>query len=160
MQKERKGKLVGKVVILALAGAIIVGTVIGVVGIMEVKNTYLNMVKEELHVACVQADSEFSSVWDGDWGYEDANLTKGEEEVYEEYVEIMEENKKLTDLEYTIFYGNTRAATTLKDASGNYLVGTTASDAVVNEVITQGQDSYKQNLDIGGKKYYGYYTPL
>ncbi len=160
MKKERKGKLVGRVVLLSVAFAVIVGVIIGVLGIVEVKNTYFNMVQEELRVACVQAESEFTNVWDGEWRYDDATLTKGEEEVYDEYLEIMESAKALTGLEYTIFYGDTRACTTLKDGSGNYLVGTTASAAIVEEVIKQGHDAYKQNLDIGGVKFYGYYTPL
>ena len=168
MKKERKGKLVGRVVLFSVVFAGAVGAIIGALGIVEVKNTYFNMVQEELRVACVQADSEFTNVWDGDWSYVDGAvckrvivcldvrngiLTKGEEEVYDEYLEIMESAKALTGLEYTIFYGDTRACTTLKDGSGNYLVGTTASAAIVEEVIKQGHDAYKQNLDLGGVKF-------
>ena len=160
MNKTRKGRLVGKVVFLAVMCAIVVGSAIGIVGIVEVRNTYLGMVKEELHTACIQADSEFSSMWDGDWAYDGETLTKGGEEVYEEYYESMVSMKEETNLEYTIFYGDTRAVTTLTDTSGNSMVGTTASAAIVDEVIKGGNTAYRTNLNIGGIDFYGYYAPL
>ncbi|MCR5641283.1 MAG: methyl-accepting chemotaxis protein [Lachnospiraceae bacterium] len=160
MKRERKGHLVGKVIALAVACAVAVGMLIGIVGIVEVRTTYLNMTEEELRAACMQADSEFTKMWDGDWAYDGGVLTKGGQEVYEEYAETLEELKSQTDLEYTIFYNDTRAVTTLKDSSGQLMIGTTASQAVVSEVIGSGKNVYRQNLDIGGIDYYGYYAPM
>lgn len=140
--------------------AVVVGAAIGVTGIIKVRQTYLATVKEELHTACVQADSEFSSMWDGDWAYDGQTLTKGGEDVYEEYRGTLYALKAETSLEYTIFYGDTRAITTLTDESGKEMVGTTASAAIVDEVVNRGQNAYRTDLNIGGVSYYGYYTPL
>lgn len=159
--KERKGHLVGKVVSLAVIFSGIAAAILVIVGIFEVRSTYLNLIEEELHVSVMQADSEFSSMWDGDWAYNDGIITKGEEEVYDEYLEAMLELKKETNIDYTIFYGDTRAVTTLKKADGSdYLINTQAAPAVVEAVINQGKTAYKPNITIEGQKYYGYYAPL
>ena len=160
MKKERKGQLVGRVVVLSLVCAIVVGVIIGMVGILEVRTTYLNMVQEELHTACIQANSEFDSMRDGDWAYENGELTKGGEPVYEEYTDTVNEMKAETNLQYTIFYNDTRVVTTLKDESGKEMIGTTASSDVVQKVVGAGEDVYAQGLDIGGVSYYGYYLPI
>ncbi|MBO6109002.1 MAG: methyl-accepting chemotaxis protein [Eubacterium sp.] len=65
-----------------------------------------------------------------------------------------------TDLQVTIFYGDTRYATSLKDESGNRMVGTQASADVVDAVINKGEDYSTYNLDIGGINYYAYYIPI
>ncbi|MCR5581552.1 MAG: methyl-accepting chemotaxis protein [Pseudobutyrivibrio sp.] len=158
---ERKGKLVGKVVLISVICAAIVASCVAIIGIYELRTTYMGMTEEELHVSATQAESEFSMMWDGDWAYDDAVLTKGGEPVYDEYIETIEKLKSETNLEYTIFYGDTRAVTSIKSQdTGEYVVGTTASAAVVDQVIGKSQDMYSTNLNIEGGKYYGYYTPI
>ncbi|MCR5641282.1 MAG: methyl-accepting chemotaxis protein [Lachnospiraceae bacterium] len=158
--KQRKGQLVGKVVLLAVISAALVGLAIGMVGIVEVRSSYLNMTEEELRAACVQAESEFQSMWDGDWSYDGNTLCKGEQDVTEEYTETMEQLKAQTNLDYTIFYNDTRAVTTMKDKQGVSMVKTTADAGVVQDVVGAGKSLYKQNISIGDIRYFGYYMPL
>ncbi|MBP5266371.1 MAG: methyl-accepting chemotaxis protein [Lachnospiraceae bacterium] len=160
MKKERKGQLVKKVVVLAVASAILVGLIIGIVGIVSVRSTYLSMVQEELHSAAAQADSEFTSMWDGPWAYEDGVITKGGEEVYEEYLTTMEGLKEETGLDYSIFYQDQRVITTLRDEKGNYILDEKASASVVEEVIKKKSTAYHTDLTFGGVPFYGYYSPL
>lgn len=160
MVKERKGKLIGKIVTLAVVCAAIVATAIALIGIFEIRSTYLDMVKELLHASVVQADSEYTKMWDGDWTYEDGVIKKGGEEVYDEYLATMEETKAETGLDYTIFYNDTRVVTTLKNASGAYLTNTQASAEIVSKVVGSGQNVYNSKLNIEGMHYYGYYVPM
>ncbi|MCR5785064.1 MAG: methyl-accepting chemotaxis protein [Eubacterium sp.] len=158
---KKKGSIVGRVVIISSVMAAIIAMVISLVGILGIRNVYLSLIEEELKAATELSDSEFSYMWDGDWAYEDGVLTKGGQEVYDEYLETILENKELTNLDYTIFFGDTRAVTSIKDAdSGEYVVGTTASEEVVQTVINGGENAYMPNIIIQGEKYYGYYTPL
>lgn len=62
--------------------------------------------------------------------------------------------------EITFFYGNTRRATTIRDESGNRLVGTLADQAIVNKVISQGEVYKSSDVAINGTTYYGYYMPV
>ncbi|MCR5717033.1 MAG: methyl-accepting chemotaxis protein [Lachnospiraceae bacterium] len=158
--KKHDGKLIRKVMVMSVGIAVVIALILTVMGIIKIKGTYLDMAEEELRVAAVQYESQITSTWDGDWAYENEDLSKGGVSVTEEYLELMTDLKADTNLEYTIFYGNTRVVTTLKDESGEYLVGTTASDKVVETVYRNGQDYMAENIVISGEKYYGYYVPL
>ena len=159
--KQRKGKLIGRVVTVSLIEAAVGCLILTFIGIREVRATYLDMVEEELHTAVTIADSEFANMWDGDWEYENGVLTKGDEEVYEEYLATMEELKSKTNLEYTIFYGDERAVTTIKKQGANeYFINSKASQEVVDTVIKGKTTLYKPGLTIEGNNYYVYYSPL
>ncbi len=67
--------------------------------------------------------------------------------------------KDKTGLEITIFYGDTRVASTLTDSNGNRITGT-ASEEVVNTVLKNGEIFYNDNLTIAGKQYTSMYIPL
>ncbi len=158
--KAKKGHMIGRIMAIATVAAAIGGIILTVVGIREVRSTYMEMTEELLRTAVVQADSEFTKMWDGDWTYEDGELKKGGEPVYEEYLDTMEHLKEETSLEYTIFYNDTRVVTTLRSAGGDYLLNTTASAEVVSDVVGSGKILYKPNITIEGTKFYGYYMPM
>ncbi|MCR5791846.1 MAG: methyl-accepting chemotaxis protein [Lachnospiraceae bacterium] len=161
MKQEKKKQLIRRIVVIAVLCASVAQTVIALVGILKLRGTYKDMTQELLKTAALQANSEFSKMWDGDWAYENGELTKGGEKVHDEYEETLDDLKKETGLEYTIFYGNTRRVTTLLSAeTGARLEDTTASDVVVNEVINQGHEFYSTTLNIEGKPFYGFYSPL
>ena len=107
--KQRKGKLIGQVVGISCIAAAVGCIILSIIGMKEVKDTYLDMTEEELHTAVTIANSEFTNMWDGDWDYKDSVLTKGGEPVYDECLTTMEKLKADTNLEYTIFYNDTRA---------------------------------------------------
>ena len=159
--KQRKGKLIGKVVGISCIAAAVGCIILSIIGMKEVKDTYLDMTEEELHTAVTIANSEFTNMWDGDWDYKDSVLTKGGEPVYDEYLTTMEELKADTNLEYTIFYNDTRAVTTLKkQGTDEYFINTQASAEVVNTVIKGNKVLYKPDMTIEGHQYYVYYSPL
>jgi methyl-accepting chemotaxis protein len=61
----------------------------------------------------------------------------------------------------TILYGDTRMATSLISAeTGKRIVGTKASDVVVETVLNQGQEYESTDLTINEEDYYAYYVPL
>ena len=159
--KQRKGKLIGQVVGISCIAAAVGCIILSIIGMKEVKDTYLDMTEEELHTAVTIANSEFTNMWDGDWDYKDSVLTKGGEPVYDEYLTTMEELKADTNLEYTIFYNDTRAVTTLKkQGTDEYFINTQASAEVVNTVIKGNKVLYKPDMTIEGHQYYVYYSPL
>ena len=90
----------------------------------------------------------------------DGMVFKGNQQVSENY-EIPDSIKKNTGVDITIFYGDTRVSTSLTDAkTKERLVGTKASDEVVEKVLKQGKEYSDTELEINGKAYYAYYIPL
>ena len=64
------------------------------------------------------------------------------------------------DVDLTLFKGDTRFLTSIKDDSGKRIEGTKASDAVIQTVINEGKEFYSDDVVINGKDYYVYYIPL
>ena len=85
-------------------------------------------------------------------------LKKGDEFlVIQEYLECIKEE---TGLDVTIFYGDLRMITTLKDTEGNSLQGTGANSAISAEVLKQDNTKFCTSVKTGDTEYYAYYRPL
>ncbi len=71
----------------------------------------------------------------------------------------IDEIKRTSNCEVTLFDEDTRMSTTLTDAKGERVVGTKASDAVIETVLKQKRD-YNTRTELFGSQYDVYYTPL
>ena len=60
----------------------------------------------------------------------------------------------------TVFIGDTRVMTSLKDSSGNRIEGTQASSEIIATVLNGGGTYENSNVTINGTKYYVHYMPL
>ena len=159
---QKKGRLVVRLMSIAMVAIVIVAVLLTIIGAMSYSRMSMTMVEEELKVATKLIADEFEHEWDGDWALDaEGNLTKGGQNIYEEYTSQMDDLSESTGIEYTLFFGDTRMLTTLYDAdSGERMVGTQASDSVVQTVINGGQEYFAENITIGSEKYYGYYVPM
>ena len=157
---EHKRKLVSKVIYIAIGGFLLLAVVLTVFSAIKTTSAYHETVEEMLKVACEQLESEMNNVWDGDWSAQDDQLFKGEQNVTEDYEETLDNLNGMTGLQYTVFFGDTRFVTTTKDESGKKTTGTKASEKVIAETLTGGQEYFAPNVDIGGTKYFAYYAPL
>ncbi len=159
--RERKGKLVAKLILAADLAIIGISILLVIISAVEINNTYKNMVEEELKVAAEHLESEMSSVWDGDWAYDNGVLTKGGVDVAAEYEEIIDELKSKTGIEYSVFFGKERVMTTLTE-NGQKLTGFSAGDETYNTVVKQNKEYYDPGVVPEGAsvEYYSYYAPL
>ena|GEM_PF-796711 len=64
------------------------------------------------------------------------------------------------DVYQTLFVGDTRYGTSIKDESGKPVINTKASDVVIEEVLKGGQNKYIKSVDIVGQDFAGYYIPI
>ena len=159
---QKKGRLVVRLMTIALIAVVIVAVLLTVVGVMSYSRMSKTMVEEELMVAATLIADEFENEWDGDWELNaEGRLTKGGEDIYDEYTGQMDELSEETGIEYTLFFGDTRMLTTLIDEdTGERMIGTQASDTVVQTVLGNGEEYFAENITIGSEKYYGYYIPM
>ena len=86
-------------------------------------------------------------------------LKKGNHPVSENKTNV-DKIKQLSDYDVTIFYGDMRVTTSLKNEVGVRLVGTKASEEVVQAVLMDGGEYSDSEIEINGNPYYGYYVPL
>ena len=94
----------------------------------------------------------------GDWSIVDGMLYKGEILINENY-EIIDSFTAGTGVLATIFQSDTRVATNVQDETGKRMIGTPASDKVIEEVLTKGVP-YLGTADILGKPAQTYYIPI
>ena len=64
------------------------------------------------------------------------------------------------EIDITIFYGDTRKATTVRDESGQREIDTKASQTVIDKVLKGGETYFAENVDVQGQPYFAYYAPL
>lgn len=76
-------------------------------------------------------------------------------------MDMVDKYAKNNEAEITIFYGNVRRATTIRDNSGNRVIGTTLDNAAIEKaVLGNGEEYSANNVQINGKRYFGYYMPV
>ncbi|MCR5526605.1 MAG: methyl-accepting chemotaxis protein [Lachnospiraceae bacterium] len=158
---KRNKKLVGQIVGVTLIGTIILSIILTVYGIHSINDAYLNSFTEGLKAAAIQLRDEVTHEWDGDWSIdEDGVFRKGGEDIHDEYESQFDDIASHTGIAYTLFKGDTRYITTLKDSTGKRMEGTKAGSAVIEAVLNQGGEYLAANFDIAGSDWYAYYCPL
>lgn len=109
--------------------------------VTAVKTSYVN-----------RNDGDFYIDESGDFMKGDYNIT-AHMSTLDEYT-----NGLATDV--TLFYGDTRMATSLFDTSGNRIIGTQAEEEVIEAVLKNGQVFTSYHTVINNQNYYCYYIPL
>lgn len=101
----------------------------------------------------------FDAAHSGNYWLSGNLLYKGGRNLSESY-DIVDFIKEKTEIECTLFYGDTRYMTTILDDNGDRMLMTQCSDTVKEIVLSQGNTYFAKNIDIGGRDYYGFYIPI
>lgn len=74
--------------------------------------------------------------------------------------DIADRLRKEAGVDATIFFGDTRYMTSVIDEKGDRVLGTKASEKVIEKVLKQKEAFFDTNVDVVGQKYFAYYLPL
>ncbi|MCR5304146.1 MAG: methyl-accepting chemotaxis protein [Lachnospiraceae bacterium] len=165
-QKKRNGKLIFKIIYIALAALVVVSIILTAIAVSDLNSAYYEMFEEELRNSCWQLNDEIGTINDsGDWeGWNKDTLDgimKGGGDVTQELYDDLDRVKSETGIDYTIFMGDTRAVTTLiKKGTNDRIVGTAASEGVIKDVLNGGNEYWAKSLTINDTPYCAYYVPL
>ena len=145
--------------ILAVNAIVIVACVLmGVIGYLRAEEGFAKALQMKAS-ADVQSLSEImNSRYLGDWHLQNGILFKGAQQI-DGVNEIADYLSKICSAKVTLFNGDTRVATTVKDAAGNRQTGTKASQAVIDNVITQGK-FFVGKASVMGEDHYAAYQPI
>ena len=116
-----------------------------------------SLYSEKLTSIAVAVLQSYDNLMDGSYSLKNGQVYKGNTPLTEDLLDAIY-NKD--EVHMTIFYGDTRYLTTIKDSGGNRIVGTKASDAVIDTVLNQGGNYISEGVDIQGVKYFATYEPL
>lgn len=94
----------------------------------------------------------------GDWAIQDGKLYKGDQLINDNF-ELIDSFTEGSDILATVFLNDTRVSTNVKNENGDRMVGTQASEKVIDEVLNKGE-THLGKADILGKSANTYYVPL
>lgn len=159
MKKKKGLSLVVKLILIAVVPVLLTGGIVTYVGINALTT---GMRTEKLDDLITLADSiaaAYDALDDGEYYLDGSSLMKGNLNITEQTAlldSFMADNHN----EVTFFYEDTRYATTILDASGERIVGTSCTEEVKQAVIIGGENYSAPNVPINGEGYYAAYIPL
>lgn len=137
---------------------VIVCVIMGIIGYLRAEKGFAKALQMKAR-ADVQLLSEILNYrCEGDWHLQNGFLYKGEQQI-DGADDLVDSLSKVCDGKVTIFNGDTRVATTVKDSSGKRAVGTKASETVIDEVIKQGKN-FLGEASVMGEQHYAAYQPI
>ncbi len=97
---------------------------------------------------------------EGDYRLDGETVYKGDINISEK-LPYFEDFASESDIDITLFYGDTRRVTTLVDGeTGERMVGTQASEKVIAKVLEGGEEYVDKHLQLNGQPYFCCYMPL
>lgn len=130
--------------------------------IMAVGSMVTGMKKQNLDALYTLANATRSSLgrmYNGEYHLEGDVLYKGNTNLTEEQ-EMLDSLVEGGEKVLTVFYGDTRYLTTIRDKDGNPIVGTQANPEVVESVVNKGENYESVSVKINGENYYAAYVPI
>ena len=158
--KNKGISLLTELLLIALVPMLVLAIVLSVYASHSIKTGMQEEFIEGLHTTAVAVHAGFDSINPGE-DYvlnENGDLMKGDHDLTADET-LLDSYFAGTDMEITLFYGDTRVATTLIGKDGKRILGTKASDAVIEKVLVKGEEYHATDLMINDKLHYAYYVP-
>lgn len=137
----------------------VLGIIIVFMSLTFLRNSIINQVENSLRgtaaatLAAYDQNSgtylvaENGDVWKG--GYNISNSEK-----------LLDTIKEKSGMDVTFFYGNKRIMTSIKDQSGEGILGSPAGSKIEEMVLQNGKEYFSKNVSVDGVMYFGYYVPV
>ena len=153
-------KMQSKILLFALAPLIALGLIVIFIGNVRITNVVAGSIENGLRAAAVSAKDTLTYADEGDYKLDKSgNLCKGDFNITKT-VAIVDNIKEAADIDITVFFGDTRYATSILGSGGSRMIGTRAGAEVIERVLNNGEEFFSRDVDIYGVPYYGYYLPL
>ena len=137
----------------------VLGMIIVFMSLTFLRNSIINQVENSLRgtaaatLAAYDQNSgtylvaENGDVWKG--GYNISNSEK-----------LLDTIKEKSGMDVTFFYGNKRIMTSIKEQSGQRILGSPAGSKIEEMVLQNGKEYFSKNVSVDGVMYFGYYVPV
>ncbi len=153
-------KLRSKIILVAITPVIVFGIFIYIFARIKVTNSMEAEVFNGLHSSVLAVRSALGEINQDEYVLDGDQLMKGDFNVTAN-TSIVDDVKAGTGTVTTIFFGDTRYATSVvKPGTSERVLYTQAGEKVIEKVLKGGQEYSASNVDIVGSKYYTYYVPL
>ena len=159
MKKQKKLSVMAQLLMLCVIPLVIMVTFVTVYAIGTMRNMVHDATMDGLESLCRSVYAAYEALDPGEYRMEGDTLYKGDYCVSEN-VDIIDSFVDGSPADVTLFFGDTRRATSLRDKdTGERILGTKASDAVIQAVINEGKNYETDSVVINGETYYAFYMP-
>lgn len=160
MKKQKKLSVMTQLVLLCAVPMVIMMAFVTVYSINTMRKMTHDATMEGLENLCQSVFAAYDALDSGAYRMEGDTLYKGDYCISEN-VDVIDSFVEGSAADVTIFYGDTRRATSLRDKStGERILGTKASDAVIKTVLNEGKTYETDSVVINGETYYAFYMPV
>lgn len=147
-----------RLLLLLLISFLVGISTLGVYSISIIQSEILKSASEKLNSDLALGREFLNSRISGEWEIKDGSLYKGTTLINNNFA-IVDEIGSLTHDSATIFQGNTRVATNVRNAKGERAVGTTVSEVVEKTVLQEGK-KYIGEANVAGTLSQTAYEPI
>jgi len=158
MKTKFKIKLRGKILGIFISILVLLSVLVFITVYTEMKSLAFKDIETQLNSSSDIGYSLLSQKYPGDWKLEGDKLYKGDKIINGD-TEFVDTVKKDTGSLATIFLGDTRVSTNVKQADGTRAIGTKVSDKVATVVLKNGQ-VYVGEATILNNLYQAKYVPI
>ena len=159
MKDKKRLGVMAQLVMLCAIPMIIMVIVVTFYSIGRMRDLVEDSTMEGLRDLCQSVYAAYDAIDTGDYWQNGDMLYKGKYCVTE-HEEIIDSFVEGSNTDVTIFYGDTRRATSLRDKStGERILGTKASDSVIAAVLEGGKTYETSDVIINGEQNYAFIRP-
>lgn len=161
MQKDKSKfrlGIKGLVILLSAVPLCVVCVAITIFSAVTMDEGISNEIFDGLRAVATSVGYSLYQIDGGEFYFDGEDLYKGKYNITEN-ISYLDGIASENEVEITLFLGNTRRATTIKDSAGNRVVGTTADSAISNVVINSNEEYTARDAVVNGEEYYGIYVP-
>lgn len=145
--------------VMCILPALLVSVILTTFAIVKLRSSMVEETLNTLKTASYVTEEVYNTM-SGEWTETDGVVYKGDAVISDNF-ETLDAIKRDTGCDVTIFYGDTRVATTILDSdTGKRLTGTTCTDEVRKAVLSEKNTYSSTDTVINGEKYYTYYVPI
>lgn len=160
MEKKKKIGIMAELLALIVIPLLILGTIITVYAVETMRSLVKQQTLNGLSLLCNSVHAAYDALDPGEYRVDGDLLYKGEYCITD-HEAVIDSFIQGSNTDITIFYGDTRLATSLTDVdTGERILGTKASDEVVEHVLNQGDTYETSDVVINGEHYYAVYEPV
>ncbi len=153
--------LTAKILKMAALTAVLICVCITAAGAVLIYITTEEGIKNEVNYAAHSLYYLLDSEFHGEFYLKNGSLYKGGTMISRmDFMTTISSISCSDDVDFTVFWGDTRVFTTVKRSDGSYITGTSADKKVTDSVLGKGIEYYYSRVKINGRNYAGYYIPI
>lgn len=160
--KSKHGKLYYSFPAISMVPLLLYGIGVIIFSSATFQKSMHQQVYTELQNMASLVDTLLNTAYPGDYALENdtaISLYKGDVNLTDD-CDLIDRIREHTGMDVTLFYEDTRLATTIKNQDGERIIGTPAPEQVLASVLEQGDSRFYDNVIIRGISYFAYYAPL